>query len=160
MSRAARLLAVLLSAFVLLPVGGAAASTTTDTAIDLENEVMCLSCGRPLSSSGGTGAEDQRALIRRMLDRGMSKQEVKDALVREYGDRVLVQSASPLAAIAPWLAAIIGLASIAALLLRRGRGDRPAGDSIAGDSPTPAPDELSADDQARIDAELADVDHR
>ena len=156
MSRAARLLALLLAAFVLVPAGGATASTT-DTAIDLENEVMCLSCGRPLSSSGGTGAEDQRALIRRMLDRGMSKQEVKDALVREYGDRVLVQSASPLAAIAPWLAAIIGLASIAALLLRRGRSDGPA-DPATGDSPTPDPDELSADDQARIDAELADVD--
>lgn len=133
--------------------------------VDLEDEVMCVVCERPLATSGGEAAEEQRAVMQRMIDEGLTKEQIKARLVDEYGDRVLVQDDSPLTLAAPLLAAAVGAGSIIVLLRRRrrdddtpdgdgpaaaGAGEPPAGSAAAGDTP-----ELSATDAARLDAELA-----
>lgn len=161
---ARRTFLALLAAGTLLP--ASQASANVDLA-DLEDEVMCVVCKRTLATSGGDAADDQREVMQGMIDRGLSKAEIKDELVREYGDQVLVDDGNPIAAAAPVLAALVGAGSIA-LLLRRRRSDRaPSGELEAtsgaapptpgerpGTSPAPAP--LSAADDARIDAELAE----
>ncbi|MBJ7471815.1 MAG: cytochrome c-type biogenesis protein CcmH [Solirubrobacteraceae bacterium] len=161
-SRAVRrwLIAVVIVGTV-LPVSQARANVDL---VDVEDEVMCVVCERPLSTSAGSAAEDQRAVIQRMIDDGLSKDEIKDELVAEYGERVLVDDGNPVAAAAPVIVAVIGAGSIA-LLLRRRRREAPAGTSARSepeatdlgatpdDTSTP---QVSAADDARIDAELAE----
>ncbi len=131
--------------------------------VDLEDEVMCVVCERPLSTSAGPAAEDQRAVMQQLINQGLTKAQIKDKLVDEYGERVLVDDGSPLAAAAPFIAAAIGAGSIVLLLRRRrsdGDGSAETGtDGDAGADGDGAADEaagISAEDDARIDAELAE----
>lgn len=156
---ATRALVTLFAMLALLPAGGAMAQAKADL-IDLEDEVMCVVCGRPLSTSGGVAADDQRDVIQGFIDQGLDKTQVKDRLVAEYGEDVLVKDRSPVAAAAPVLAALIGAGSIVLLLRRRRAGavdhehatERASG---ASGEPLPAPS-ASREDDARIDAELAE----
>jgi cytochrome c-type biogenesis protein CcmH len=56
---------------------------------DLEDEVMCPICGTLLGLSRAPAAERQRVFIRRLIREGKDDQEIKDALVAEYGPQVL-----------------------------------------------------------------------
>ncbi|MBO9532180.1 MAG: cytochrome c-type biogenesis protein CcmH [Solirubrobacteraceae bacterium] len=126
---------------------------------DIEDEVMCVQCGRPLATSSGSAADQERALIQGWIDQGFTKAEIKDKLVDEYGERALVNDRSPIAAAAPWLAALAGITSIT-LLLRRRRQSEPD-QATTSDTPEPEPTaNVSAADDARIDAELAHLDGR
>lgn len=126
---------------------------------DLEDEVMCVQCGRPLSTSSGSAADQERALIQGWIEQGLTKAQIKQRLVAEYGERALVNDTSPVAAAAPWIAAIVGAISIGLLLQRRRQRDEsPAkvGDSANGNGAAPRAPQISAADEARIDAELAE----
>ncbi len=125
---------------------------------DIEDEVMCVQCGRPLATSSGSAADQERSLIQGWIDEGLTKAQIKDRLVAEYGERALVNDRSPIAASAPWLAALAGIASITLLLRHRRQRDPADGDRADGTgaaAPAPA---VSAADDARIDAELAELD--
>jgi cytochrome c-type biogenesis protein CcmH/NrfF len=65
----------------------AAAPKTSVT--DVEDEVMCVACGVPLDIAESPQATQERAYIRQLVAEGKSKQEIKDELVAQYGDRVL-----------------------------------------------------------------------
>jgi cytochrome c-type biogenesis protein CcmH len=56
---------------------------------DIEDEVMCPICGTLLELSESPQADRERVFIRRLIAEGRSKQEIKDALVAEYGRSVL-----------------------------------------------------------------------
>lgn len=57
---------------------------------DIEDEVMCPVCGTLLSlATEAPQAQDQRALIRRLIDQGLTKEQIKDRLVAEFGPEVL-----------------------------------------------------------------------
>jgi cytochrome c-type biogenesis protein CcmH len=56
---------------------------------DIEDEVMCPSCGTPLALAFSPQAERERNFIRRQIAAGKTKGEIKDALVSEYGREVL-----------------------------------------------------------------------
>lgn len=147
----------------LLPASQARANVTV---VDLEDEVMCVVCERPLKTSGGEAADEQRAVIQRLIDEGLTKEQIKTRLVDEYGERVLVHDDSPLTVAAPALAAAVGAGSIVVLLRRRRRDEEPGdGDAPDAGGYTGAPDdaaavavvpELSAADDARLEAELAE----
>ena len=145
------------------PVAPAAFAAARVDQSDLEDEVMCVQCGRPLSTSSGSAADQERALIQGWIDQGLTKAQIKDRLVGEYGQRALVNDTSPVAAAAPWIAAIVGASSIVLLLRRRRQRDLIAADAPASPGPTPADHdpadaapEISAADAARIEAELSD----
>lgn len=139
-------------ALLLVAVAPASAAPQTSLA-DLEDEVMCPICGTLLELSGSPQAERQRVLIKRLVAGGASKDEVKDALVAEYGREVLATpegsgfdlSAYLVPAIA-FAVAVVGLA----IGLRRWRrtGDR--------DPERPAPPKEG--DAERLDADLARYD--
>jgi cytochrome c-type biogenesis protein CcmH/NrfF len=85
--RAALLAAIALAA---LPTAAAAQSCPKTSVADVEDEVMCPVCGTPLAlASEAPQAERERAFIQRLVDDCRSKDEVKQALVTEFGDRVL-----------------------------------------------------------------------
>jgi cytochrome c-type biogenesis protein CcmH len=55
----------------------------------VESEVMCVSCGVPLAIAESPQADAERREIVRLIDQGKTKDQVKAALVAQYGDRVL-----------------------------------------------------------------------
>jgi cytochrome c-type biogenesis protein CcmH len=67
----------------------AAACTPQANLPDVEDEVMCTICGTLLAESDSPQAEGERALIRKLIAQCRSKDEIKDALVAQYGRNVL-----------------------------------------------------------------------
>ena len=53
---------------------------------------MCPICGTTLELSDSPQAERERELIRGLIAEGLNKEEIKDALVAEYGEDVLARS--------------------------------------------------------------------
>ena len=81
-----RLVAGILALALLAP---AAAAGQQASLPDIEDEVMCPICGTTLELSDSPQAERERELIRGLIAEGKSKDEIKDALVAEYGEDVL-----------------------------------------------------------------------
>jgi cytochrome c-type biogenesis protein CcmH len=123
---------------------------------DIEDEVMCVECGTALNVSDSVVADQERAFIRRQIALGKDKQEVKDALVEEFGPGVLADPPSSGFDLAAWLVPILlVLAGIAGVVVAARRWRRQAGPGPA------APQEpLDEDDARRLDAELAAFDRR
>jgi cytochrome c-type biogenesis protein CcmH len=82
-------LAVLAATLVLAPAAAAQECPRT-TLADVEDEVMCPVCGTPLGlASEAPQAERERDYIQELIAQCKSKDEVKRALVAEFGESVL-----------------------------------------------------------------------
>jgi cytochrome c-type biogenesis protein CcmH len=125
---------------------------------DVEDEVMCPICGTALNLSGAPQADRERAFIRRQIAAGKTKEEIKDALVAQYGTEVLAEPQKSGFDLTAWLvpAAGILLAAVGiAIGLRRWR--RAARDE--GESPPPDDGQpLEPDEAERLEADLARYD--
>jgi cytochrome c-type biogenesis protein CcmH len=142
-----------LVALVLL-LGLTAAAQPQTTLPDVEDEVMCVECGTALNVPSSPVAEQERAFIRDRIADGMSKDQIKAALVEEYGPDVLAQPRGEGFNIANWLvpAALAALALGAVIVLtRRWRSGERA-------EPVAAGPDLDPDDARRLDDELATFD--
>jgi cytochrome c-type biogenesis protein CcmH/NrfF len=85
-----RALATALVALFLLPAAAAAQDCPRTTLADVEDEVMCPVCGTPLGlASEAPQAEREREYIQELIAQCKSKDEVKRALVAEFGESVL-----------------------------------------------------------------------
>jgi cytochrome c-type biogenesis protein CcmH len=85
----ARRLVALVAVLSVALVGSAYAATPKTSVPDIEDEVMCVACGVPLDIAESPQATQERAYIRKLVMEGKTKQEIKDELVAEYGQRVL-----------------------------------------------------------------------
>jgi cytochrome c-type biogenesis protein CcmH len=144
-------LALIALALALAPVAGAAEPRASLP--DIEDEVMCPICGTLLELSEAPQAERQRVFIRERIDRGDTKEEIKDALVAEYGPTVLALPEDEGFGLAAYLVPILGFAAATvalALGVRRWRR-RPQPATAA----KPAP---GGEDAARLDEDLARYD--
>jgi cytochrome c-type biogenesis protein CcmH/NrfF len=126
---------------------------------DIEDEVMCPRCGRPLNTvDREPQAQRERAFIQDMIDQCKSKEEIKTALVAQFGPDVLALPEdggfNASAYIVPVAAPLAALALIV-LTATRWRRRRPA-EAVApdDDASTPAPAALDPDDSARLDEDL------
>ena len=142
-----------LLAGALLP-GIAAAQEPGASLPDIEDEVMCPICGTTLELSNAPQAERERALIRRLIDEGRTKEEIKDALVAEYGPEVLAVPDAEGFDLAAWVVPLIGLAlaalAVGAVLM--GRRRRP------GERPGAAPEPLEPGEAARLSEDMSRYD--
>ena len=131
----------------------ALAAEARTTLPDVEDEVMCPICGTLLELSEAPQAERERAFIRARIARGDSKEEIKDALVAEYGPSVLALPEDEGFGLAAYLVPILGFAAATlalALGVRRWRrASRPE---------EPAPRAPAGEDAARLDEDLARYD--
>jgi cytochrome c-type biogenesis protein CcmH len=144
-----RLALAIAGALLALALPGGAAGQDTAALPDIEDEVMCTICGTPLEHSFSPQADRERDFIRRLIAEGRSKDEVKDALVAEYGEDVLATPDDEGFDLAAWVLPIAGLAAAVialALWLRRRRPD-PEGDQA------PAP--LKDADAERLREDMA-----
>jgi cytochrome c-type biogenesis protein CcmH len=152
-------LALLIVAFLALLPATASGAVERTTLPDVEDEVMCPVCGTPLNLAQAPQADRERALIRRLVAQGKTKQQIKDRLVAEYGENVLAEPDDKGFDAAAWIVPIIvvlGALFALALIVPRWRRDR--GHSQTEEA-EPAPDEPATDvtpaEQSRLDDELA-----
>ncbi len=147
----ALLAAVLALALLAAPAGAAEPRASLP---DIEDEVMCLECGTALNVSTSAVADQERAFIRDLIAQGKTKEQVKAALVAEYGPRILAEPEDSGFSLAAWtipvLAALAALALVAGLARRWRRA--PAA------TPAASSPGLEPDDARRLDAELAAFD--
>ena len=82
---------VVTALLVLLMAAPAAAQDCPKTTLgDVEDEVMCPVCGTPLGlATEAPQAQDEREYIQELIAQCKSKDEVKQALVAEFGEGVL-----------------------------------------------------------------------
>jgi cytochrome c-type biogenesis protein CcmH len=147
--------ALLAIALALLLAAPAAAAEPRASLTDIEDEVMCLECGTALNVSNSAVADQQREFIAELIAQGRTKQEIKDALVAEYGPRVLAEPGDDGFELTAWLVPVLAaLAALALVVLtaRRWRAGRPAQPEAGADAA------LDPDDARRLDAELAAFD--
>ena len=147
--------AALASALTLLLAPAAGAQQPQASLPDIEDEVMCTICGTLLGLAENAQADRERQFIRSLIAQGLTKEEIKDALVREYGESVLAtpgDSGFDLTAwVLPIVAAGLGAAGVG-YAVWRWRGER----SDQPDEPSgPAPQGADAE---RLDADLARFD--
>ena len=124
---------------------------------DIEDEVMCIVCGVPLELAiDAPQANQERDLIRSLIARGLTKDEIKDRLVAQYGDRVLAVPSDSGFDLAAWLVPAGGIVFAAGLIffaLRRWRRD--GGEDGDGPAGPAAGEDLDPEDSKRLDADLA-----
>jgi cytochrome c-type biogenesis protein CcmH len=124
------------AAISLLPAataGSAVAQAPRASLPDVEDEVMCTICGTLLEESQSPQADRERALIRDLIAQGKDKDQIKDALVAEYGPRVLATPSGHgfdlVAWIVPGLGILLVLGGLVWFALRR-RAPSPPGQPI------------------------------
>jgi cytochrome c-type biogenesis protein CcmH len=125
---------------------------------DIEDEVMCTVCGTTLElASEPRQANDLRDQIRGLIGEGLTKDEIKDELVAEFGDEILATPSTEGFDLAAWVvpgAAVAAGAGVAFVGLRRWRGARPS----PGDGNAPREEPLNAEDRERLDEDLERYD--
>ena len=149
-----RLAACLLATLLLAAPAAAYAACPQTSVADLEDEIMCPVCGTSLATAGDAPlAVQQRRLIDGLVDQCRSKQQIKDALVAQYGDSVLAEPKKEgfgvTTLLVPLLAIAIGLAGVA-IAAMRWRRSRPATLTGAPAAPTT--------DAARLDQDMERYD--
>ena len=150
-------LSALLVVAVLAPAPLSAAAATPQTSLsEISSEVMCPVCGTLLELAESPQALREKAFVSRLVAAGRSKEEIKDALVAEYGTEVLAlpqgsgfDLSAYLVPIVAFVIAVIALA-IGVLRWRRAGASR--------DREEPAADGPSAEESERLDADLARYD--
>ncbi len=143
--------AVLLATLVLALAAPAAALAKPASLVDIEDEVMCTTCNVALNVAESPQANRQREFIRGLIAKGLDKEQVKRALVAEYGEDVLALPESDgfgLTAYAIPFGLLVLLAGGLALLLPSWRRRSPQG---IGDAKAAT---LSDDEARRLDDDL------
>jgi cytochrome c-type biogenesis protein CcmH len=136
-----------------------AADCPQTTLADVEDEVMCPICGTPLAlATEAPQAIQQREYIETLIDDCRSKDEIKAALVAQFGDSVLALPGDEgdddlgdlLVYLVPGLAIVLAAGGIAFALVRWRR-------TRAGRSGDPRPAAAGAD-RGRLDADMERYD--
>jgi cytochrome c-type biogenesis protein CcmH len=92
-SRTAHVALVLLAAIALTSLAATPVARATPkpraSLTDIENDVMCTICREPLAVAQSLEADQERAYIRGLIAQGLTKQQILNNLVVQYGVNVL-----------------------------------------------------------------------
>jgi cytochrome c-type biogenesis protein CcmH len=139
----------------LAPVAAGAAAPRTSLS-EVESEVMCPVCGTLLELAESPQAQREKAFIKQLVSSGATKEQIKDALVAEYGQEVLALPEGKGFSLSAYVVPVIALV-LAAIALAFGVWKwRRAGGS--GELDAPATGGPSAADNERLDADLGRYD--
>jgi cytochrome c-type biogenesis protein CcmH len=158
--RSALIATVAALAILVAPAAALAQDCPRTTLGDIEDEVMCPICGTPLGlASEAPQAQQQRAFIEQQIADCRSKDEIKTALVAQFGEGVLALPGDEsgeddlgdvLVYVIPAAALLIALGGIgfAVLRWRGGGGQRRRQEDAA----------VAASDSGRLEADLERYD--
>jgi cytochrome c-type biogenesis protein CcmH len=152
--RAGALLGLLAALAVAVP---AAAAEPRASLTEIESQVMCPVCGTLLQLAESPQAQREKAFIRRLVAAGRTEDQIKDALVAEYGDEVLAlpkgSGFSLSAYLVPIVAFLVAAVALAVGVMRWRRGGRGTDDESGA-----RPSGPRGADAERLDADLARYD--
>ena len=150
---ARRLLLALICAAALLAPAGVFAQEPQASLPDIEDEVMCPICGVSLElATEAPQAQQEREFIRTLIAEGLSKDEIKDRLVAEYGSEVLATPEAEGFDLAAWLVPGVAIVIAAGAIFVAVRRWRRTGRDRTPEAPGKAGDEA---ENERLDADLA-----
>jgi cytochrome c-type biogenesis protein CcmH/NrfF len=144
---------VLLAVILALAMPATALACPKTSTSDVADEVMCLQCGIPLNvAEDAPSAKRERAFIQQLVDQCRSKEQIKTALVAQFGDRVLADPKAKATWLVPALAfgAAVLLLGLGAFRWRRRRGSPPA-------APTPGAAPMTEGDRLQADIDRYDL---
>lgn len=143
----------------LLALSPAALAATPQTSLsEVEGEVMCPVCGTLLELAESPQALSQKEFIKRLVAAGESKEEIKAALVAEYGEEVLALPEDDGFTLSAYVVPVIAFV-IAAIALGFGVWKwRRAGGSAGPGQPAAASPGPSSDDNRRLNEDLERYD--
>jgi len=162
-ARARRAAALIAAVALLLPAlaaPAALAASSDATLPDIEDEVMCPICGTQLGIAESPQAERERDFIRDRIAEGLDKDQIKDALVAEYGSEVLATPSTSGFDLAAWvvpglIVIVAGGALVVGLRRWRRRGDDGGGSHPgSGQGRTPPAAGIDPGDEERLTADL------
>ena len=132
-----------------LAAGGATSAAGPPNAADLEAELVCPVCETTLDQSDAPVAQRMKAFIRERIAAGDSEDEIKDALVAQFGPGVLATPPKSGFGLLAWLLPLVAVVAgaVAVGLLVRTWSRRRA--------PPAAEGSLSPELEQRVDDELA-----
>lgn len=156
-----RLLTLILAAAALLALPAAALAQCPKTSLgEVESEVMCPQCGIPLElATEAPQAQAERRFIEEQVAACRSKEEIKDALVAEFGPGVLSlpeDDGFNLAVyLVPILAVILGGGAITLAVIRWRRARPADGAPMRGGTADPGTTgPLAEEERERLDADM------
>jgi cytochrome c-type biogenesis protein CcmH len=153
-ARLAKALAILITATALAPATAAANPTPRASLTDIENDVMCVSCREPLAVAQSPQAYAERNYIRGLIAQGLTKAQIEQALVGQYGQEVLgkppAHGFNLTVYILPPAIVLLGIGTLA-LLLPKWRRRQKANAAARGPITEPA---IASADARRLDEEL------
>ncbi len=136
----------------LLVLAGSSAAAPPKAA-DLESELVCPVCETTLDQSNAPIAQRMKAFIRARIAAGDSEDEIKDALVAQFGTEVLAKPPGGgfglLAWLLPLAALVVGAVAVAVLIRTWSRRRPP---------PEPKEERLDPQLERLVDDELARFD--
>jgi cytochrome c-type biogenesis protein CcmH len=153
-----RLLAIALviaaATAALIPTATAAQATPRASLTEIENDVMCVACHESLAVAQSPEAYSERQFIRDLIGQGLTKKQIENQLVAQYGPAVLGRPPASgfnlLVYIIPPLVLALGIALLVFTIPKWRRRARNA----AASQPEQAP-ALDPDDARRLDEDLA-----
>ncbi len=123
---------------------------------EIEGEVMCPVCGTLLELAESPQATREKAYIEKLIKQGQDKEEVKEALVAQYGDAVLAEPKGSGFNLSAYVVPIVAFAvAIVLLAFAVWRWRRAAGSL---EQRRPDVEGPSEEERARLDADLARYD--
>ena len=143
-------------AVLLVPTAVAATSALRTELNEIEGEVMCPVCGTLLELAESPQATREKAFIEKLVKQGQSKDEIKEALVDQYGDAVLAEPKGSGFSLSAYVVPIIAFVVAAVLLAlavwkwRKAAGKR--------EDRHPEVEGPSDEDRRRLDDDLARYD--
>jgi cytochrome c-type biogenesis protein CcmH len=147
---------VLLALVAVAALAPAAMAEQRASLTEIEKQVMCPVCGTLLQLAESPQAQREKAFIRRLIAAGKSEDQIKDALVAEYGNEVLAlpqgSGFSLSAYVVPIVAFVVAAIALALGVMRWRQAGNGKGEEGA---PEVGPQGEDAD---RLDADLARYD--
>jgi cytochrome c-type biogenesis protein CcmH len=141
---------------LVLPTAASAASALRTELNEIEAEVMCPVCGTLLELAESPQATREKAFIEKLVKQGQSKDEIKDALVEQYGDAVLAEPKGSGFSLSAYVVPIVAfVVAVVLLALAVWRWRRAAGKR---DDRHPEVEGPSDEDRRRLDDDLARYD--
>jgi cytochrome c-type biogenesis protein CcmH len=123
------------------------------SAAELESELVCPVCETTLDQSNAPVAERMKLYIRERIAAGDTEEEIKDALVAEFGPGVLASTGGGGLGVLAWLVPLVALVAGAIVLAVLVRGwSRRRSSSADATSIDPELDRRLDEELARFDA--------
>lgn len=156
LGRLPTLLAVMVAVLAMASPAVAGAASLRTILNEIEEEVMCPVCGTLLGLAESPQATREKAFVEKLAKEGKDKEEIKQALVNQYGDAVLALPKDTGFNISAYVVPIVGFI-VAAIALAFGAWRWRVATGKREDR-EPEVEGPSDEDRERLDADLARYD--